>query len=206
VFDERMRLSREIHDTLLQSFVGIALQLDSASHDLEKSSSGVREQLVRARKQIEECVTEARNSIWALRSPALDKEGLIGTLKTTGEQLTAGKLRFSLTVTGTPRPCPSNLEMQLIRIGHEAVVNTVRHSHARRVQMQVGFDDRFVRLHVSDDGRGFDPACQKANGTPHYGLIMMRERAARAGGRCTIESSPGAGVQVFAEFPLHPRA
>jgi signal transduction histidine kinase len=205
VFDERMRLSREIHDTLLQSFVGIALQLDSASRDLEDSSSGVRGQLVRARKQIEECVTEARNSIWDLRSPALDKEGLIGTLRTAGEQLTAGKLRFSLTVTGTPRQCPSNLERQLVRIGHEAVMNTVRHSHAQRVQMEVGFDDRFVRLHVSDDGRGFDPERQAANGTGHYGLIIMRERAARAGGRCTIESSPGSGVQVFAEFPLpHP--
>ncbi len=202
VFDERMRLSREIHDTLLQSFVGIALQLDSASRDLEDSSSGVRGQLVRARKQIEECVTEARNSIWDLRSPALDKEGLIGTLRTAGEQLTAGKLRFSLTVTGTPRQCPSNLERQLVRIGHEAVMNTVRHSDAQRVQMEVGFDDRFVRLHVSDDGRGFDPERQAANGTGHYGLIIMRERAARAGGRCTIESSPGSGVQVFAEFPL----
>jgi signal transduction histidine kinase len=203
VFDERMRLSREIHDTLLQSFVGIALQLDSASRDLEDSSSGVREQLVRARKQIEECVTEARNSIWDLRSPALDKEGLIGALRTAGERLTAGKFRFSLTVTGTPRQCPPNLERQLVRIGHEAVMNTVRHSHAQRVQMEVGFDDRFVRLHVSDDGRGFDPERQQSNGTgTHYGLIIMRERAARAGGRCTIESAPGAGVQVFAEFPL----
>jgi len=207
VFDERMRVSREIHDTLLQSFVGIALQLDSASRDLEDSSSGVREQLVRARQQIEECVTEARNSIWDLRSPALDKEGLIGALRTAGEQLTAGKLRFSLTVTGTPRQIPSNLEMQLVRIGHEAVMNTVRHSHAHRVQMEVGFDDRFVRLHVSDDGWGFDPDRQKPNGTAtHYGLVMMRERAACAGGRCTIESSPGSGVQVFAEFPLLPQA
>jgi signal transduction histidine kinase/streptogramin lyase len=207
VFDERMRVSREIHDTLLQSFVGIGLQLDSASRDLDDSSSGVREQLVRARKQIEECVTEARNSIWDLRSPALDKEGLIGALRTAGERLTAGKLRFSLTVTGTPRQIPSNLEMQLVRIGHEAVMNTVRHSHAQRVQVEVGFDDRFVRLHVSDDGWGFDPERQKPNGTAtHYGLVMMRERAACAGGRCTIESSPGSGVQVFAEFPLLPQA
>ena len=86
-------------------------------------------------------------------------------------------------------------------------MNAVRHSDARQVQMEIGFDDRVLRLRVVDDGRGFSadelPAAILAT---HYGLAGMKERAADAGGRCTIDSAPGSGVQVVAEFPLAPTA
>jgi signal transduction histidine kinase len=112
-------------------------------------------------------------------------------------------VRFAFSVTGTPRPCPRQVETHALRIGREAVLNAVRHAGARLVRMEVGFDDRGLRLRVADDGRGF-PA--ERGGMPdtgrHYGLVSMRERAAEAGGRCTIESAPGQGVQVIAEFPL----
>ena len=200
VFGERIRLSREIHDTLMQNMFGVALQLDAAASHLPASALPVRVRLQRVRRQIEEHIAEARRSILNLRAPALDKHDLVGALRECGDRLTAGKVPLVFTVNGTPRPCSSRIETHILRIGHEAVANAVRHADASRVQMDVRFDDSSLCLRVADDGRGFDPA-QPSDGM-HYGLLSMRERAADAGGRCTIESTPGGGVEVVAEFPL----
>jgi signal transduction histidine kinase len=205
VYGERLRLSREIHDTLLQSLFGVGLQLDAASHQLRDSPSFalVRAHLQRIQRQIEDYISEARQSIWDLRSPTLERRNLVEALQHTGENLTAGKVDFVLTVTGAPRPCPSKLETHVLRIGHEAIMNAVRHADAQRVEIEIGFEDRRLRLRVADNGRGFDARqTRTAGGLGHYGLMSMQERAADAGGRCTIESMPGAGVQVIAEFPI----
>lgn len=200
VFGERIRLSREIHDTLMQSMFGVALQLDAASRHLPSSASPARMHIHRIRRQIEEHIAEARHSILNLRAPVLDRHDLIGALRECGDRLTAGKVPLVVTVNGTPRPCASRVETHVLRIGHEAIANAVRHANAHRVQMDIRFDDASLYLRVADDGRGFDPA-QPSDGM-HYGLLSMRERAADAGGRCTIESTPGGGVEVMAEFPL----
>jgi signal transduction histidine kinase/ligand-binding sensor domain-containing protein len=205
VYGERLRLSREIHDTLLQSLYGVGLQLDAAAHQLRDSPSFalVRAHLQRIQRQIEDYISEARQSIWDLRSPTLQRRNLIEALQHAGDSLTAGKVDFVLTVTGAPRACPSKLETHVLRIGHEAVMNAVRHADARRVEMEIEFDERLLRLRVADNGRGFDEKqTSKDGGVGHYGLMSMKERAADAGGRCTIESVPGAGVQVIAEFPI----
>jgi signal transduction histidine kinase len=193
-------MSREIHDTLLQSLVGIALNLDSAAHELDRSSR-TRTQLTGLRRQVEEYIREVRQSVFDLRSPALHQHGLIGALRATGERLTAGRASFALTVTGTPRPCPSKVETHALRIGHEAVMNAVRHSKARHINMEVGFEEEALRLRVTDDGGGFQDGDDPDAGR-HYGLITMKERAEDAGGRCTVESVDGVGVCVAAEFPL----
>jgi signal transduction histidine kinase len=206
VYGERLRLSREIHDTLLQSLYGIALQLDVASLFLRERPSPLEVHLQRIRRQIADYIAEARQSIWDLRSPALDRCDLVAALRDTGDRLTAGKVPFVFRVSGTPRRCPSKLETHVLRIGHEAIMNAVRHSQARQVEMEIAFEDRAVRRRGADDGCGF--GSDGANGSPlgHYGLTSMRERAADAGGRCMIRSAPGAGVQVIAEFPLTPAA
>jgi signal transduction histidine kinase len=203
VFAERLRMSREIHDTLLQSLVGIALNLDSAAHELGEQSSGTRARLTGLRRQVEEYIREVRQSIWDLRSPSLHQQGLIGALRATGEKLTAGKSEFNLTVSGTPRPCSAKVETHALRIGHEAVMNAVRHSSAQHVAMCLEFGDHLLRLRVTDDGGGFENTAAP-DAERHYGLTTMRERASDAGGRCTVQSVPGVGVQVIAEFPLAP--
>ncbi|MBI2829494.1 MAG: hypothetical protein HYX77_09525 [Acidobacteria bacterium] len=201
VFAERLRLSREIHDTLLQTLVGLTLDLTAMSRRVAAQS--VQTQLITMRRQVEECIREVRQSIWDLRSPALDRHGLVGALRAASEELTSGKVRFTLTVTGSPRPCPSHIETHVLRIGHEAVTNAVRHAQARQVQVEIGFEDRLLRLRIVDDGRGLRDD-ETIPGAGHYGLATMQERAADVGGRCWIESAPGAGLQVIAEFPLAP--
>ena len=90
---ERARLSREIHDTLLQSLVGVALQLDVVANDLESSAPPAKEQFVRMRKNVEEYIREARQSIWDLRSLKLGCTDLAAALREAGEHATVGIFR-----------------------------------------------------------------------------------------------------------------
>lgn len=201
VYHERVRLSREIHDTLLQSLAGVAMQLDVASSD-PGASSRMRIAMVRMRRQLEDHIQETRESIWNLRSPAKAENDIVTTLRSVGQRITSGRVRFAINVTGTPRACEAKVRDEVVRIAQEAVMNAVRHARARQVRLSVGFGERALRVCVSDDGQGFDPAAVATSGGRHYGLIGMQERAAEIGGRCTIESTMGEGSQVVAEFPL----
>ncbi|MGE3507951.1 MAG: two-component regulator propeller domain-containing protein [Vicinamibacterales bacterium] len=203
---ERARLSRAIHDTLLQSLVGIALQCDAMANDT--ASSQQRDRFVRMRKQVEEYIREARQSIWDLRSPQLANRDLVSALREAGERATTGAgVGFSLSVSGHPRRLSSRVEEQLLRIGQEAVVNAVRHARADHVQVEIEFGDETLSLRVHDNGQGFEPArvaASHANG--HYGLTSMRERAEQVGGRLHVESAPGRGTHIEATVPTAPAA
>jgi signal transduction histidine kinase len=201
VLNERSRLSREIHDTLLQGLGGVALQLDVASSEVARSPSNARASLIRTRRQVEEYMREARQSIWDLRSPALESRDIVTALREAATRLTSGKVSFALEVDGTPRTCESRVETQILRIAQEALVNAVRYANAQHVAIRLNFGAKGFRMSVADDGRGFDPAAV-AGRSGHFGLIGMQERAAEVGGRCTIESAPGRGTLVVAEFPL----
>jgi signal transduction histidine kinase len=197
---ERARLSREIHDTLLQSLVGVALQFDAVASDLDASVPPRKEDFVRMRKNVEEYIREARQSIWDLRSPKLRSTDLITALNEAGEHATGGAVEFDLTVTGTPRRLSDKIEEQLLRIGQEAILNAVRHAAAKRVRVELAYTEESVALRVLDDGRGFDPDLV-AEVEGHYGLVGMKERARETGGDVTISSRIGHGTEVQAVVP-----
>jgi signal transduction histidine kinase len=111
-------------------------------------------------------------------------------------------VRFATSVTGTPRQCSAKVENQLLRIGQEAITNAVRHADAKRIHMELRFDDSAVALRVSDDGRGFDCASPAADADRHYGLATMRERAEELGGQFTLAAAVGRGTEVEAVVPL----
>ena len=158
VLGERARVSRELHDTLVQSLMGMSLQLDAIGADASSSSPGIQEQLVRMRSQVDEYLREARQSILELRSPLLERRDLAAALREMGEQLVVGhSIDFELSVSGPPRKCSRDAEEQLLRIGKEAITNAIRHARARTVRMSVHYERASVVLTVSDDGCGFDP-------------------------------------------------
>jgi signal transduction histidine kinase len=203
---ERNRLSREIHDTLLQSLVGVALQFDALAGDLPSSAGGTREQLVRMRKQVEEHIREARHSIWNLRSPALRRRDLATALRAFAEQATASTaMAVDVDVTGTPARRVPRVEEQLLRIGQEAITNAVRHSGGSRIQVRLDYRPDDVVLSVADDGRGFDYTRAASQPNGHYGLITMKERAAEIGATLSIESRAPAGTQVRMVVPQSAR-
>src|SRR5262249_54491064 len=142
VLGERVRLSRELHDTLLQSLVGVALEFDAVSKSLDASPATARERVIKIREHVEEYIREARRSIWSLRSQALETGDLLVALRESAERATADhSVDFRFNVSGPPRRPPSSVEHQLLRIGQEAVLNAVRHSSARHITMDVGFTD-----------------------------------------------------------------
>ena len=206
VLGERQRLSWELHDTLLQGLVGLALQFDAVSKDLDTSPSLAKTGIVRVREQVEEYIREARRSIWALRSPALHTHDLSEALRESGERATAGTgVGFEFGVSGTRTRYPADIEHQLLRIGQEAVLNSVRHAGARRIRMELRYGENALGLRISDDGAGFDPDRSRAAGGDHYGMTTMRERAQRIGGALTIESAPQSGTVVETIVPKSSR-
>lgn len=194
VLGERTRVAREIHDTLLQSLVGVAFQFDAASSEYDESPPIAKARLERLRTQIELAIKEARRSIWDLRSPTLQQRELPAAIREVGEMITGRAVRFDLAVSGAlPKDMP-RLDEALLRISREAISNAVRHASATEVHVQLSFDPDAVTLRVTDNGRGFESA--RAEVVDHWGLATMRERAEQMGGRLRLVSSPGQGTEV----------
>jgi signal transduction histidine kinase len=195
VLAERARIAREIHDTLLQSLVGVAVQFKTLSMEVESSPETAGDHLTALRRQIEMYIREARRSIWDLRSPALEQTGLAAALRKTAERVVNGtSVQFDYQVTGAPRLCPPRIEEQLLRIGQEAISNVVRHADATCVRVTLAYGDHDLTLRIVDDGRGFDPDTPSSQ--VHWGLAIMNERAQMIGGRLEVVSSPGSGTAV----------
>jgi signal transduction histidine kinase/ligand-binding sensor domain-containing protein len=203
ILAERTRVGRELHDTLLQSLVGVALQLEALANSAGSDGrpTSLREELRRMRMQVEQHVREARQSIWALRSPERQRRDLVTALRQAGEQAVAGSgVRFEFEATGEPRRCSPDREEQLLRIAREAIHNSLRHAGPATIRVRLHYDRHSVRLTVADDGRGFD-FVQIGDEDGHYGLKSMQERAELAGGHLTVVSSRGKGTEVETTIP-----
>ncbi len=200
VLAERTRLSREIHDTLLQGLFGVALRCDAIASDMEAPSPRLREHFIQMRRDVEQYIREARQSIWNLRSAFLEQRGIASALRRAGEHATSGHpVHFVFTVEREPKACTREIEEHLLRIGQEGVANAIRHAHASEIRMVLRYEDAGVILRIGDDGLGFDPNLAEENG--HYGLVNMRERAEAAGGHVRIESCVGGGTVVEVRVP-----
>ena len=195
---ERTRLSREIHDTMLQSLAGIALQVQAIARGSLPQASEQRSQLLALRREVEEYIREARQAIQNLRSPMLEACGLAGALTEICRRTVVRPTRFDVSadqITSTEAT-----EGELLRIGQEAITNAARHAGATHIRVDLRQEPDVIRVRVTDDGRGFDVAAVMSAGSGHYGLLGMQERAARLGGRLTITSSTS-GTVVEANVP-----
>jgi two-component sensor histidine kinase len=197
---ERARLSREVHDTLLQSMFGVALECDALHTAAAPHAPELRERLQRLRRRVEADIRDARQSIWNLRSSRLEHQGLAPALNEVGRQLFESTLvdyRFELD--GAPREMAPEAEEQLLRIGSEAMSNVVRHAKASDVIVRLSYHEQGVTVTVIDNGQGFDP--QRAGADGHIGLETMQERASLIGGALRVDSTPGQGTTVTADVP-----
>ena len=199
VLEERDRMTRDIHDTLAQGFTGIIVQLEAAEDaTLRGETTEAANHLRRVSKLAREGLAEARRSVQALRPQALEDRDLLDALNRVITQMTPGSgLRAELGCVGQPRPLAPEQEENLLRIGQEALTNTLQHAGAERFWVRLVFGLREVRLEVSDNGCGFDPARTSGG----FGLTGMKERASRLGGRMTIESAPGQGTTIIVALP-----
>ena len=203
VFAERSRMSHELHDTLLQNLAAIALHFDHVAANPESSGSTLRERLVRLRRHLEESIVEARRFVWDLRSSTLEENGLPHVLRESGgHTFSESRTRFTMRVFGEPQRCPSDVEHHLMRIAQEALSNAARYADAAAVHLDLHYESSVVRLHVSDDGRGLQTTDDTGTHSGHYGLSIMKERAATIGATFRVITSQGAGTRIEVVAPL----
>ena len=202
ILAERARLSREIHDTLLQSLVGVALQFDVLAGSLDGAPDQAKRRLRSIRKDVEEYIREARESIWSLRSRPSGRS-LATVLRETCEHVSRDTdLALDFTVAGTPRQVSTVAEEQLVRICRESVTNVLLHAEARRIEVALQYESDSILLRVSDDGRGFDANRPADDAGGHLGLVSMKERAESVGGSVDILSGEEGGTEVRAYVPV----
>lgn len=207
VLAERTRVSREIHDTLLQSLVGLTLQLTKLTRLITASPSQAAAMATRMQEQVEMYIRDARVTIFDLRSPALATRGLFAALDEFGRRATSDHgIVFESRIVGAERRLAANIETQLLRVAQEAITNAVRHAAAHRILLEMCVDGNVLTLRVRDDGRGFDSAAYERSSAGHYGITQMKERADEIGAGFRMVATPGGGTLVEVELAVGHKA
>jgi len=201
VLNERLRVARELHDTVEQGLAGIALQLEAVAGSFETAPGAARESLNVARQMLRYSLEETRRSVMDLRSQALERSDLAGALETLARQMTLNTTaQACVRVNGSLRRLDAAKEHHLLRIGLEALTNALKHGRATRIDIELSFTPDSTRLLVTDDGQGLESA-ERASGGAHFGLQGVRERVDKLGGVLEIDSSPGAGTRLVVTIP-----
>lgn len=210
VLGERSRIAREIHDTLAQGYVGISVQLELLAELLRlRKIEDAAKQLNATRELVREGLADARQSIWALRTPDSAEETLPVKLGRMVEQARSEDLTGRLTVRGAYRPLPAITERELLRVAQEAIHNVKKHAVASELSVRLEYGEGTILLEVQDNGRGGAAPYTAGFKAGHFGITGMRERAEAIGGTLQIESAPGQGTtvslraSVLAEAPEH---
>jgi signal transduction histidine kinase len=201
MLEERTRIAREMHDTLLQGFTGIALQLVAVAHRVSaprETAAALDDLIALAQKTLK----DARQAVWDMRAPALRSDDFPATVRTTAEDSLRGAgITLDYTVEGVPRPLDPEVEAVIFRVEQEAIANVVKHSAARTLRLGLTYGERALRLSVNDDGRGFavEPDFHAYGG--HWGLLGMWERASQIRGKLSVRSAPGQGSEIVIRVP-----
>ena len=203
--EERTRIARELHDTLLQSFHGLLLRFQTALDLLPDRSAEAKRVLAGAIDQAAEAITEGRDAVQGLRTPTMETSDFADALGTLAEELASehgNNATLRMDTHGAPQPLRPLIRDEAFRIAGEALRNAFRHADAHRIEVELRYDDRQLRVRVRDDGKGIDPDVLRGAGPErHFGLRGMRERAKLAGGNLTVWSAADAGTEVELTVP-----
>ncbi len=202
--DERLRVARDLHDTLLQSFHGLLPRLQAAVNLLPARAPDARQVLEAAVDDAAQAIREARDAVQDMRSSVTTENDLAKAVEAMGQQL-AAHLRnatgdapaFSLEVEGAAQDLHPILRDEIYRIASEALRNAFHHAQARGIEVEIRYDPRQLRVRLRDDGIGIHADVVRQEGREgHFGFRGMRERAKGIGGKLEIWSEQGAGTEV----------
>jgi len=204
--NERTRVARELHDTLLQTCHGVLFRFQAATNMLPERPAEARQTLESAIDRAARAITEGRDAIQGLRGSTVVTNDLAEAISTLGNELAGSAANGTSTVVhvavqGTSRDLHPILRDDIYRIAGEALRNGFRHAHARRIEVDITYDDSQFRLQVRDDGTGIAQAVLADDRRGHFGLAGMRERAELVGGRLEVWSEVGAGTEIDLTIP-----
>jgi signal transduction histidine kinase len=193
---ERARIARELHDTVLQGFLGASLVLHDAVQQMPEDTP-TKAALNRALQLMRRVIDEGRVALQGLRSSRVEPSSLEQALSDVADEFAADHgARLQIFVMGKPKTLKDTIQEQIYLIAREALVNAMRHSKATNIEAEVEYLPGKVRVVVRDDGAGIDPEVLRWGRDSHWGLLGMRERARSVGARLRIWSRPGAGTEV----------
>jgi len=204
---ERTRIARDLHDTLLQSFQGLMLHFQTGIDLLPGRPAEARKTLEIAIDRADQAIAEGRDAVQGLRTSTLETNDLASAIRTLGEELRAegtnqSSALFEMEVEGTAQNLHPILRDEVYRITAEALRNAFRHARAQRIEVEILYGERWLRLRVRDDGKGIDPKLLSGDGLAgHYGLHGMRERAKVVGGKLAVWSKLDSGTEVELSIP-----
>jgi signal transduction histidine kinase len=196
-----VRIAGELHDTLLQGFLGASLIVGITLQNMSEDSPA-RASLSRAAQLMQRAIEGGRAALQGLRSSAV----AFGSLEQAfsellREALPANGVQARILVIGQPRPLQPEIQHQIYLIGREALVNALRHAKATGIEAEVAYLPRHLRVVVRDNGCGIDAQIVRSGRASHWGLVGMRERAKSIGAEVRIYSRRGACTEVEISLP-----
>jgi signal transduction histidine kinase/ligand-binding sensor domain-containing protein len=205
--NERTRIARELHDTLLQSFQGAVFQFQAARRLLLRKADNAMQVVDDAIQSAEEGIAEGRSAIHDLRPEPAAQRNLAQLLEAAGHELSGTQQlgghasNFRVLVEGKEQILSPTLQDEVYRISREVIRNAFAHAAASHIEVEIRYDPDQLRLRVRDDGKGIDPKVIEAGQSGHFGIPGMRERAQRIGAHLDFWSEVGAGAEVELTVP-----
>ncbi|GAA4595831.1 histidine kinase [Planotetraspora phitsanulokensis] len=198
--EERLRIARELHDSLTHSISIIKVQSGVAVHLARKRGEEVPDALVTIQEASGEAMRELRATLEVLRVPGDETAGGgVDRLADLAERTQATGVPTDLEVSGTPQPLPADVDRAVYRIVQESLTNIARHAGPATARIRLRYSPDELVVQVDDDGRARPGDAP----TPGFGLTGMRERVAALGGTLTAEARAEGGFTVLAEIPLN---
>ena len=199
VVDERDRISRDLHDSVIQSIYAVTLSLDDVPELIDETPEEARQRVDEGIDALHGVIRDIRNFIFGLRPLLLDSGSLLDGLRVLASELRRNTA-IDIDVSGEEQEAvPVEVVAELLAIAREALANVARHSGAAHSWLSVVTVDGDIRLDIADDGRGIAADMAPARG--HHGLANMRARAEALGGSFVVESRPGGGTRIIVTVP-----
>lgn len=202
--EERKMISRELHDEVVQTLVGINVELSALTKETSAGLHNLKAKIARTQRLVENSVNAVHRFARELRPAVLDDLGLIPALHAYSKNLAARKkLKIRMTAFGGVEALGAAERTVLFRVAQEALNNVVRHAHASAVTINIAKIPDAIRMEIGDNGQSFPVGrTLLARNNKRLGLVGMRERIEMVGGSLAIESAPGRGTTVRAEIPF----
>jgi signal transduction histidine kinase/ligand-binding sensor domain-containing protein len=197
--DERLRIARELHDTLTQSVSSIAFRLEEARLSSDELTGHARDIVDQAWHTARSTVKEARQAIWRLRQGAGTSGDFVKDLRALVTRID-GKVPIRITSHPAVIALSTRVSTALLRIAQEGVLNALRHAQPKHIDVEIRASDGMLSFRIADDGSGFAGAPPERPG--HYGIIGIHERARDLGAELITESAPGKGTHITLNLPL----
>jgi len=201
---ERKRISRELHDTVLQTLVGINIHLASLTPKPADNPRSLQRKIKQTQRLVEESLAMMHRFAVELRPTVLDDLGLIPALHTFMKDfMTRTGVRARLTAYTAVNRLPIAMSAVLYRVALEALNNVAIHAQASKVEVEIKKLPNWICLTIKDDGKSFDvKRVLRTKGNGRLGLLGMRERLEMVGGSFEVDSAPGYGTIVTTKIPL----